>query len=48
MPPIDYRLMHKEARLSPEEKQALLRGLDALRGSSSVKAEGGGERNGDD
>jgi hypothetical protein len=33
MPPRAYTWLHKEAKLSPEEKDALIRGLSATRGS---------------
>jgi heme-binding protein len=35
MPPAYYTVLHPEARLSPEEKQALARGLSTTLGSSS-------------
>ncbi len=44
MPPSDYLLAHPEARLTPEEKQALMRGLDATFaafGEGGEKGEGG-------
>jgi mono/diheme cytochrome c family protein len=35
MPPVKYRMAHREADLTPEETQALARGLDATVGTPS-------------
>lgn len=36
MPPIQYRLVHSEARLTPEEKRQLIDGLTATVGQSGL------------
>jgi hypothetical protein len=43
MPPSDYLLLHPEARLTPAEKQALVRGLDATFAAFAEGGEGGGK-----
>jgi hypothetical protein len=44
MPPSSYRFLHSSARLSSEEKQALVRGLLATLGGQTGRSENGRER----
>jgi hypothetical protein len=46
MPPLQYRLVHPEARLSPAERQTLIDALDALEGGGGDRSGRGGGDNG--